>query len=178
MGTKFPHMILIAALILTTPAAYAQELTIKPKLRQRDQFRLELTRTRENAAVPQQKVQGACLVDVRLIPATPQRFVRDWLPGETVIDNPHAAQDALIAAASDAVRGMRFRLTLSPEGEFTGLANHAEVVPRLQSMVEKIVQQLAARLPEQQRASFQSMINQVLSPSTLIASATREVELY
>src|SRR5262245_60025144 len=131
MGTKFPHMILIAALILTTPAAYAQELTIKPKLREGDQFRLELSRTRENSARPQQNGQSRTLVDVRVNSATPQGFVLDWMPGETVIDNPQAAQDPLIAAASDAVRGMRFRLTLSPEGEFTGLANHAEVVPRL-----------------------------------------------
>jgi hypothetical protein len=172
------RMVLFAALLLTTTQTFAQELVIRPKFRAGDEFRLELTRTRENSARPQQNGESRTLVDVRIISATPQGFVLDWIPGETVIDNPRAAQDPLITAASDAVRGLRFRIRLSAEGTFAGLANQPEVAPRLQAMLDTITQQLSARLPAQQRPSFQNLIAQVLSPSAVIASATREVEIY
>jgi len=173
-----PYMVLIAAFIVTTVQGFAQEVTIRPKLRDGDEFRLELTRTRENSARPQQNSKSRTLVDVRVISATPLGFILEWIPGETVLDNPQAAQDPLMVAASDALRGLRFRLMLNAEGKFERLANEAEVAPKLQAMLDTIVQELSARLPAEQRASFQNLISQVLSPAALIASATREVEIY
>src|SRR2546427_392423 len=101
------HILLSTAFLLTAVQPFAQELVIRPKFRQGDGFRLELTRTRENSARPRQNGKSRTLVDVRVISAAPQGFVLDWIPGETVIDNPQAAQDPLIAAASEAVRGMQ-----------------------------------------------------------------------
>jgi hypothetical protein len=95
-----------------------------------------------------------------------------------VLDNAEAARDPLVAAASRAMQEIRLRLTLNGDGEFTGLVNQAEVVPKLQSMTDAIVRELSARLPADQRKTFQNLIAQVLSPAALIASATREAEIY
>jgi hypothetical protein len=172
------HIIVITALLLTTTHTFAQEIAITPKLRQGDEFRLELTRIRENSARPQQNGKSRTVVDVRVISAGSQGIVLDWMPGETVMDNPQVAQDPLVASASKALRDMRFRVTLNTEGEFTGLANEAEVTPKLQSVVDLMVQELSGRLPAAQREQVRGIIAQALSPAALIASATREVEIY
>jgi hypothetical protein len=172
------HIILTAAFISITLQGLAQQITISPKLRQGDEFRLELIRIRENSSRPQQNGKSRTIVDVRVISAGSQGIVLDWMPGETVIENTQVAQDPLVAAASRAVQDMRFRITLNAEGEFTGLANQAEVMPKLQSAVDVMVQELSSRLPAQQREAFRGVIGQVLSPDALIASATREVEIY
>jgi hypothetical protein len=151
---------------------------VNPTLRERDEFRLEVTRTRENSSRPQQNGTSRTVVDVAVIAATPQGFTVDWKPGETRFDNPQLAQDPLITAALGAVQNIQFRLTLNAEGEFIGLANEAEVAPRLQAVVDGIIQGLAERIPPAQRDAFQDVIAQVLSPSVLIASATREPQIY
>ncbi|HVH27126.1 MAG TPA: hypothetical protein VM818_10210 [Vicinamibacterales bacterium] len=167
-----------AAITLIAAHASAQEVDIKPQLRAGDEFRLELTRIRENSDRPQANGKGRTLVSVRVVSATPQGFVLDWAPGATVLDNPLAAQDPTVAAASEIVRDMVFRLTLNADGEITGLANQKEIVPKLQALVDKLVQDLSTRLPAEQRQAFQKLTGQILSPATLILSATREAEIY
>jgi hypothetical protein len=67
---------------------------------------------------------------------------------------------------------------LNADGEFMRLANEAEVAPKLQAMLGTVVQELSTRLPTEQRAAFQQMIQQVLSPAALISSSTREAQIY
>jgi hypothetical protein len=170
--------LLIVVIVLTAAHAFGQEVTIKPQLRAGDEFRMEVTRIREDSARPQQNNKGRTVVNVRVLSVTPEGFILDWAPGETVLDNPQAAQDPMIAGASQIMREMVFRLTLDADGKFTGLANQAEVVPKLKAMLDTVVQNLSARLPAEQRKTFQNLIGQVLSPAALISSATREAEIY
>ena len=168
----------VVAVTLISAVASAQDVDIRPQLRAGDDFRLDITRTRENSARPQADNRGRTLVNVRVVSATPKGWVLDWAPGETVLDNPQVAQDPTIAAASEIVRGIVFRLTLNADGEVTGLANQKEIAPKLQAMLNKVVQDLSARIPAEQRKTFQNLIGQVLSPAALISSATREAEIY
>jgi hypothetical protein len=170
--------LLIAAITLIAAHASAQDVAIRPQLRAGDEFRLEVTRTRENSARPQLNNKGRTVVNVRVVSATPEGFALDWAPGETVLDNPQAAQDPTIAAASEIVRNMVFRLNLNADGEVTGLANEKEIAPKLQAMVDKIVQDVSARLPADQRKAMQTVVGQVLSPALLISSATQEADIY
>jgi hypothetical protein len=158
--------------------ALAQDITIGPQLHAGDTFRLEITRIRENSARPQESGKGRTPVNIRVVSVTPEGVVLDWIPGETVLDNPAAAQDPLLVAASVAMRGIVFRLNLNAEGEFTGIANQTEVTPKLQAMLDTIVEGLSARLPAEQRKPFRTTIAQLLTPAAVMSSATREAEIY
>ena len=158
--------------------AVAQDVTLIPKLRRGDAFQLEVVRTRDNSSRPQQSSKGRSLVDVRVISASPDGFVIEWVPGDTVLDNPQAAQDPLIGAASQALRDIKFRLNLNADGELTGMANKAEVAPKLKAMVAAIVSELALRVPDAQRKQFLDFMGQVLTAEVLIASAARDAETY
>ena len=58
------------------------------------------------------------------------------------------------------------------------MSNQAEVAPKLKSVVDAVVRDLAARIPEDQRKGFLDLIGQVLSVDVLIASATRDAATY
>jgi hypothetical protein len=58
------------------------------------------------------------------------------------------------------------------------MANQAEVAPKLKAVVDTVVRDLAARMPEDQRKGFLDVIGQVLSVDVLIASATRDAATY
>jgi hypothetical protein len=169
-----------AATLLSNPVvhAVAQEVTIAPRLQDGDEFQLALIRTRENSAQPQQNVRSTTLVNVRVLSVTPDGMLLEWAPGEATFDNPAFAQNPLVAAAVRAVRDMRFRLTLNADGELTGLANRDEVLPKLQSVVNALLQPLSARLPPEQRQAMLRAAGQVLSPDVLAAGATREAGIY
>jgi hypothetical protein len=166
------------ALGIGAAQALAQDVTITPKLKAGDQFRLALVRNRENSSQSQQSGGSKTIVSVSVISATPEGFVVDWVPGETVLDNPVLAQNPLISAALEAVRDLHFHLTLNATGKLTGLANQAEVVPKLKSIVDTIVKELLARLPAERRQAMLGMVNQVVSPEALVVGATRDAWVY
>ena len=158
--------------------ALAQDVTIAPKLAAGDEFRLALVRTRDNSAQPQQNSTSRTVISVRVTSAGADGYVLDWVPGETVVDNQQLAQNPVVMAAVEAVRGLRFRLTLNADGELTGLANQDEILPKLKSMMDTIVQQILAGIPDDERTAMVSFMNQVLSPEVLVSSATREAGIY
>lgn len=158
--------------------ALAQDVTIAPKLAIGDEFRLALVRTRDNSAQPQQNSTSRTVISVRVISARADGYILDWVPGETVVDNQQLAQNPVVMAAVEAVRGLRFRLTLNADGELTGLANQDEILPKLKSMMDTIVQQILAGIPDDERTAMVSFMNQVLSPEVLVSSATREAGIY
>ena len=158
--------------------ALAQDVTIAPKLAIGDEFRLALVRTRDNSAQPQQNSTSRTVISVRVTSAGADGYVLDWVPGETVVDNQQLAQNPVVMAAVEAVRGLRFRLTLNADGELTGLANQDEILPKLNSMMDPIVQQILAGIPDDERAAMVGFMNQVLSPEVLVSSATREAGIY
>jgi hypothetical protein len=169
---------LAVTLSVAPGVAVAQDVTIAPKLLVGDEFRLTLVRTRDNSAQPQQNSTSRTVISVRVTSAGADGFVLDWVPGETVVDNQQLAQNPVFMAAVEAVRDLSFRLTLNADGELTGLANEDEILPKLKSMMDTIVQQLSASIPADQRTAMVSFMNQVLSPEVLISSATREAEIY
>jgi hypothetical protein len=169
---------LVIAATVAAGQAFAQDISIVPTLRPGRAFRLEVIRIRENSAQPQQNSRSRSIVDVRVLSATSQGFEIEWVPGATVLDNPKAAADPLLAVASQAVQDIRFRLTLNADGELLGMANQAEVAPKLKTMTDTIVNGLAARIPEEQRKSFLDFMRQILSVDVLIASATRDAATY
>ena len=172
MFTKLISFGLIALL------AVVQDIEIRPKLVQGDKFRLEVTRVRRDSSRPQMNASGRTVVDAQVVSAGTNGFVLDWIPGETIFDNPQAMQDPTLAAAVQAGKGMRFRIALGPDGEFDRLLNEAEVRPKLQAMVGTIVSDLANQLPASQRRNFQDMMGQLLSPEALISSATQDAQIY
>ena len=163
---------------LITLLAAVQDVEIRPKLMQGDKLRLEVTRVRRDSTRPQMNASGRTTVDAQVVSAGTDGFVLDWVPGETVFDNPQVMQDPTLAAAVQAGKGIRFRIALSPDGEFDRLLNEAEVRPKLQAMVGTIVSDLANQLPAAQRRSFKEMMGQVLSPENLISSATQDAQIY
>lgn len=172
----------IAVALATFSAArvqvFAQEITIVPQLRAGDAFQLELTRNRENSAQTQQNGRSRTVIDVRVISVGPEGYVLDWVPGETVLDNRQVAENPLFRAAMEAVRDLHLQLTLNAEGELTGLGNQADVLPKLKASVDAIVGGLSATVPPEQRQTVLGVVNQILSPQALIASATREAGVY
>ena len=155
-----------------------QDIEIRPKLGAGDKFRLELSRTREDSSRPQANATSRTLVDVEVLSADAGGFLLDWIQGETAFDNPLVLQDPAVAAAARAAKGIHFRVSLNADGEFTGLANEAEVRPKLQAMLGAVVEDLAARLPAAERKTFVELIGRLLSPAALISSATRDVQIY
>ncbi|HET9219185.1 MAG TPA: hypothetical protein VFR18_19525 [Terriglobia bacterium] len=172
MLTRIVPFTLIALMTLV------QDIELRPKLVTGDKFRLEVTRTRKDSARPNMAASGRTPVDVQVISAGADGFVLDWVPGDTVFDNPQVMQDPNIGAAAQATRGMRFRIALTGDGEFNGLLNEAEVAPKLQAIVGSVVGELAIRLPWDQRKKFETMMAQVLSPAALISSATQDAQVY
>jgi hypothetical protein len=168
---------LIAMLVLAATAS-AQEVVVAPRLRGSDEFRIEIVRTRENSAKPQQNVKGTTPVTVRVVAVTDESITIDWIPGSARYDNPGMLNDPMMKAAAAAIGDLNLRLTLSPAGEFVGVANEQEVVPRLQAALDVITRELSAKLPETQRPGFHAMMAQVLTPAALISSATMDAQMY
>ena len=170
--------LLVMALAIDAGPAVAQDVTIIPKLRAGDGFQLQVIRTRENSSRSQQNSKARTLVDVRVVSAGPDGFVIEWVPGDTMLDNPQAAPDPIVGVASQALRDIKFRLNLNVDGELTGVANQAEVAPKLKAVVDAIIRELSARVPDTQRKQFLDFMGQVLSADVLIASATRDAGTY
>jgi hypothetical protein len=177
-GTGVVAACLAFTLSVVPGLALAQDVTIAPKLAIGDEFRLALVRTRDNSAQPQQNSTSRTVISVRVTSAGADGYVLDWVPGETVVDNQQLAQNPVVMAAVEAVRGLRFRLTLNADGELTGLANQDEILPKLKSMMDPIVEQILAGIPDDERAAMVGFMNQVLSPEVLVSSATREAGIY
>jgi hypothetical protein len=169
---------LLVALLVPAGRALAQDVAIVPKLRAGDAFQLEVIRVRENSSQPQQNNRARTLIDVRVISASAEGIVIEWVPGATVLNNPLAAQNPLLGVDAQVLRDMRFRLNLSADGELQGMANQAEVGPKLKTVVDAIVRDLAAKIPDEQRKGFLDFLGQILSVDVLIATATRDAATY
>ena len=179
-GARAGALAVLVAVVSSIGAvhALAQEIRVAPQLRVGDAFQLELTRSRQNSAQTQQNGQSRTVIDVRVMSVGPEGYVLDWVPGETVLDKRQVVENPLFRAAMEAVRDLHLQLTLNAEGELTGLGNQADVLPKLKAAVDAIVGGLSATVPPEQRQTVLGVVNQILSPQALIASATREAGVY
>ena len=168
----------LVGLFAIASQAYAQDISIVPTLRAGESFQLDVIRIRENSAQPQQNGKSTTRVDVRVLSSGADGSLIEWVTGATVFDNPQVAANPLLGFAAQALRDIRFQLNLNADGELQGLANQAEVAPKLKTVVDAVVRQLSAQLPEDQRKNFLNVIGQILSVDVLIASATRDAATY
>jgi hypothetical protein len=173
----FAAVFLVGTFAIATQA-HAQDISIVPTLRAGDSFQLEVIRIRQNSSQPQQNGKSTTRVNVLVLSSSADGSVIEWVPGATVFDNPQVALNPLVGSAAQALRDIRFQLNLNADGELLGMANQAEVAPKLKSVVDAVVRDLAARVPEDQRKGFLDLIGQVLSVDVLIAAATRDAATY
>lgn len=169
---------MLVGLLAIASLASAQDVSIAPKLRAGDSFQLDVIRIRENSAQPQQNGKSTTRVDVRVLSTSGEGSVIEWVPGATVFDNPQVALNPVIGFASQALRDIRFQLNLNADGELQGLANQAEIAPKLKTVVDAVVRDLAGRMPEDQQTAFVNLMGQLMSADVLIASATRDAATY
>ena len=168
---------LAIVLAIASPAP-AQELVIVPKLRAGDEFRLQVTRTRESSSRPEQNGTTTTAVVVTVIAASADGTTIEWVPGVTTFSDGRVVQDPVLQLASKAMEGFRLRISLDADGAFAGLANEAEVRPKLQAVIDVIVGDAIKEIPEAERKTFQGLIAQVLSPAVLVAAATNDAQTY
>jgi hypothetical protein len=174
----WPLALSLLGLFAITAHAHAQDISIVPTLRAGDSFQLDVIRIRENSAQPQQNGRSTTRVDVRVLSTSADGSVIEWVPGPTVFANPQMAANPVVNFASQALRDIRFQLNLNADGELKGLANQDEVAPKLKTVVDTVVRNLASSMPEDQRKGFLNLIGQVLSVDVLIATATRDAATY
>jgi hypothetical protein len=156
----------------------ADDVAVATRLRSGDAFSLEVTRVRENSSRPEQNGRSTTPVDVRVATAGPDGVTLEWVPGESRIESSAARLDPLVLAASNALQGLRLRLTLNADGEYEGLANQDDVLPQVQKAVDLIVGGVMQKVPAEQRAGMQRLLGQVLSPAALLGTITRDAEMY
>lgn len=165
-------------LVLAAAAAEAQDVRIAPALKAGDEFRLEITRVRENSMNPAQNSRTVTPVDVRVISVAADGLVLNWVPDESEIESGSGAVDPLVGAAANAVSGLQLRIKLNPSGEYTGLANEAEVLSQVQRATGILVRGVTEKLPVEQRRNMERLVGQLLSPANLVAMVTRDVQTY
>jgi hypothetical protein len=156
--------------------ASAQNVKIAPLLKSGDEFRLEVTRVREDSARPMRNVKSTTPIEVRVVSATADGFALDWAPGESQIESGQV--DPVVLAAANSLRGLQLRLSLNADGEYVGLVNQKEVVAQVQKAVDPILRAVTEKVALQQRAAMQKMLAQALSPAVLIGTVTREAQMY
>ena len=171
-------LVLLVGLSVTAGRVSAQDISIVAKLRAGDSFQLEVIRIRQNSAQPQQNGNSTTPVNVLVLSTSTEGSVIEWVPGATVFDNPQAARDPLVGSAAQALRDIRLQLNLNATGKLVGVVNQAEVAPKVKAVVDVVVRDLAARMPQDQRKGFLDLIGQILSVDVLIASATRDAATY
>jgi hypothetical protein len=110
--------------------------------------------------------------------ASAERTMLDWTFGATTVESGQLGQDPLFLAASQVVNDLVLQITLDASGEYSGLANEAEITSKLQRAIDVIVSGFAAKLPPEQRKGFQASVGRALPPPVVIASATREAQMY
>jgi len=169
------HVVAVAAI---GTSASAQEVTIASRLRAGDEFRLEITRVRTNSSRPQQDAKTSTAIDVRVVSASAESTTLDWTPGATTVEGGQLGQDPLFLAASQVVNGAVLQIKLNTNGQYSGLVNEAEISSKLQRAIDVIVNGVAAKLPLEQRTGFQASVGRMLPPPVVIASATREAQMY
>jgi hypothetical protein len=169
---------LVTLLLLTVfpAAAAAQPVEITPRFRAGDEFRLDFTRERQTTRVA--NISTRTPVTIRVLSTGPEGSELEWVAGDTQFSDPQVANNPIVAAALNAVRGLNLRLGFDAHGRFARLVNDEEVLGKLQALADNLTAQVAAMVPEAQRADLTAMMRQTMSPTLLRSSATRDIEIY
>lgn len=167
---------LLLALMLLVPAP--QGVAIRPRLGAGDQFRLAVTHTRENIGKPQADYSVTTPVDVRVVSVGADGLLLDWQPRESTLSGPGVKADPGLAIIGKVIGNTSYRLALSRDGEFQRLANEAVVLPKLQQVVDALLAEMLKPMPADEAKRVEAFMRQILSPTVLVGTATREAQTY
>ena len=157
----------------------AQELVIRPALKQGDVLGLELTRVHLDPSRPQTNSRMLTPVQVRVSETTPAGFVLDWRQGATSTDNPELFKNPIAAAAANALKDTSLEILLDANGKLAGLRNQAEVVAKLQALGDGLIRRYGAQIDDPQRKQeLETLVRRLISPAALLASAAADVQNY
>ena len=171
-------MLLGAVAVSLSTAFVAQEIQVRPRLTAGDEFRLEVTRTREDSSRPQVNYSARTPVDVRVVSADKNGYVIDWQPGETTFEGAGVAADPTLSMASEILGDVQFRIALSVDGEYERVANEAELLPKLQAMVNFVIREAQRGMEADAAKRAEDLVRTLLSPANLIGMATRDAQTY
>ena len=169
---------LVLTIVGCAARARAQDLDIVPALRAGDTFRLEIAKSRLESPDPEKTARSTTTVDVQVVSVSADGTTLEWSAGETTFGDGRTAPDLIAYAAAVALDGLRLRIGLKPDGEFAGLVNEPEVMPKLQAAANLMVQGVGDSIPEHDRKAFEALIAQLLSPTTLLAASTTDAKTY
>ena len=157
--------------LLLAAVGATQTVEIRPRLVAGDEFRLEVTRVREDKSRPDANYTIWTPVDVRVLAVRNDGFEIEWRPAASVIEKQPAADPGVIAG-SQALGHLTYRIGLTAEGEFRRLLNEVEVRGQLTAAVGAM---LRASVQDPER---REQIREVLTPGFMVALATRNAEIY
>jgi hypothetical protein len=164
--------------LCVTAISGAETFAIVPKFAVGQQFKIEITKTREDTG---RSRGGGSKSDVlmKVIEVNEQGAIAEWVVKDTqfLMEVP-AALKGMVEASAKVVKGLPFELQFDKEGAFTGLRNADEVNSRLMSMVKVLIGELTKELPDEaMKQAFAKQVGPILNPAFVIGSATREIQL-
>ena len=167
----------LLALALTTQAA-GQEILIKPRLAAGDAFKLEVTKSREDAGKPDDNYTTHTPVTVKVLSASKDGFVIEWRPGVVRIEGPGAKIDPALAMAANLVGDATVKFVLGPDGEMEGVENAAELTPKFEMLIDIATREASKTMSAEEASRFQGFMKQILSPTLLLSLVSRDAETY
>lgn len=172
--------IAVILLLLAAQASIvvAQEIQLRPRLIAGDEFRLEVTRSREDSAKPESNFVSKTPVDVRVVSANSTGFVIEWKPGLTFTEGGAVASDETMRMAGEIMGDAVMRIVLDEDGSFVRVANQAELLPKLQAAIDLVIKESQGGMEPEAAKRAEQLVRTILSPSNIIALATRDVQTY
>ena len=146
------------ALLLLSATASAQDVRVTPKLKAGDAFRLEVTRVQNSTASPKE-IKSTTTINARVLTATPEGSTLEWESTDNEI-----------------VPGMKPVIRLTRDGELAGLLNEADVLAKIQSVVDKMRRELRDKPAAERKA--QEAIVELMTPAVIMAAMTRDAGTY
>ena len=167
---------LLAFVLAATTAS--QEVVLRPRLVAGDEFRLEVLRSREDSTNPQSNHTSKTAVTIKVLSASARGFVVEWRPGRSLVDGLGAKIDPALTTAAQLIGDVSLKLALGVDGEFEGVENEAELLPKLQSLIDALVRENVKTMSAEEADRFRAFMKQILPPAVLVALISKDAETY
>ena len=159
-------------------SSISQEVVLRPRLVAGDEFRIEVSQTREDSTNPQSNYTSKTPVTIKVLSATARGFIVEWRPNRTSLEGPGAKIDPALITATQLIGDVSVKLALSADGEFERVENEAELLPKFQSLIDVLVRENAKTMPAEQADRFRAFIKEMLSPAVLVAIISKDAQTY
>jgi hypothetical protein len=159
-------------LLVATASLWAEAVVIKPKLRLGDELAFQVKRGRDGRASTTSRVRA------KVVSADQNGSVLEWVYTDSKIEDPAQAGNPVMQAALKGAADVRMEVMLTPDGEFSGIRNVAEISKKLQSMLAIITGEFTKSISDEaERKRFVESVRQVLTPQMLVSSSSRDIAL-